>query len=595
MRNRLSIFSKILITTVLLLIPILLLYSYSNRIASNVVEKQVRSSNLSQLTFLMNQIDSNIENLSMFPVILSYDPHIREFIGGTGESASDLLKAQARVTEKLSLQSVSSAWSNDLTFVLPDDKKVLSSNIYINGTEEWPVERPISTSWMYDQDRSRGFPAGTFIREISEPGNAVMYSDSDAVFQVRFPVQNISDMLDVYKKENRSDPFLYHPDYETIQNSTLSESAAEPIIRDILDQSSENSGQQTISIENQKYLVSYVKSRQLGWYLTDYVPVERIVSPIMTARNWFYSSIALLLMMSIVAAFLLYRNVQIPLHKMIRGVQRMKHGDLSWRINYKAKNEFDDLIRHYNEMAEQIQRLIEDVYTEKLRSREATLKQLQSQINPHFLYNSLFFIINSAMLEDRDSVISMTENLAEFYRYTTKVENQQVTLAEELNFVRHYLNIHHLRMGRLEYSINVSDEMLSEPVPRLILQPLVENAIIHGIEHRVGGGKIVITHQQDDHYNRIYVADNGVGMTDKELQQLHQQLEQGDPITEELGCGTWNVHQRLRYQFGGASGLTFRNAQGGGLIVTVTWTRNIAANKSFSEKGGADGTAIDCR
>ncbi|WP_307205512.1 sensor histidine kinase [Paenibacillus harenae] len=576
LRGRLSIFSKIVITTVLLLIPILLLYSYSNRIASNVVEKQVRLSHLSQLTFLMNQMDSIIENLSMFPVIISYDPYIREFISVTGES----LKAQARVTEKLSLQSVSSAWSNDLTFVLPGEKKVLSSNIYINGTKNWQVELPISQVWQYDEDRSRGFPAGTFIREISEPANAITYAESDAVFQVRFPVQNMSDMLDAYKKENRSDPFLYHPDYETIPNSTLGTSAADSIIRNILDHASGTSGQQTIRIEQQKYLVSYVKSRQLGWYLADYVPVERIVSPIMSARNWFYSSIALLLMMSVIASFLLYRNVQIPLRKMIRGVQRMKDGDLSWRIHYKSKSEFDDLIRHYNEMAEQIQRLIEDVYTEKLRSRDATVKQLQSQINPHFLYNSLFFIINSAMMDDRDAVIAMTENLSAYYRYTTKVENQQVTVADELDLVRHYLNIHHLRMGRLDYSIRVSDKMRCEPVPRLILQPLVENAIIHGIEPRVGGGKIVITDEQDDQYNRIIVSDNGVGLSEAELEQLHQKLEQHDSVTEELGSGTRNVHQRLRYQFGGDSGLKFRNAPDGGLIVTVTWTRN-NGGKSF--------------
>ncbi|MBD2867168.1 histidine kinase [Paenibacillus arenilitoris] len=593
MRRRLSIFGKILITIVLLLIPILLLYGYSNRIASRVVEEQVRSSNLSQLSFLMNQMDANMENLSMFPVIISYDPHIREFINGAGEAAAGLLKAEAQVTEKLSLQSVSSAWSNDLTIVLPAGRKMLSSNIYLNGSGEFAGDQPIRAGWTFGLDASRGFPAATFVREISEPAVAATFGDADAVFQIRFPVQNLSGMLDAYKKENKGDPFLYHPDYELIPSSTTSEAMAERVVGGLAGSPLQKAGQLTQRIEGQNYLVHYVKSGQLGWYLVDYVPVERIVSPITTARNWFYGSIALLLAMGVVASFLLYRNVQIPLRKMIRGVQRMSRGDLSWRIHYKANNEFDELIAHYNEMAGQIQLLIEDVYTEKLRAREATLKQLQSQINPHFLYNSLFFIINSAMLDDREAVISMTENLAEFYRYTTKVEQQRVTLREELEFVRHYLNIHHLRMGRLEYDIDVPDEMLGEPVPRLILQPLVENAIIHGIESRVGGGKLVISGRQDGKFNRVSVTDNGAGLTEPALIELIRRL--GDASTDGLGSGMRNVHRRLRYQFGKGSGLSFRHAPGGGLIATLTWASGGDGpdRPNLTEGGEPDGSASD--
>ncbi|CAM4321170.1 histidine kinase [Paenibacillus alkaliterrae] len=587
-RYRISIFDKIIITIILLLIPVLFLYSYSNRIAGSVVEEQLRSSNLNELSFFLNRMDSNIENLSLFPVILSYDPHIRDFIGGTGEAAGNPLKAQSRMTEKLSLQSVSSSWTNDLTIAMPESKRVLSSNIYVNGMGEWMWDGPIRKTWSYEEDHSRGFPVGTFIRETSEPANAATALQADAVFQVRFPVETITDLLDIYRKDEQSDPFLYHPDYRPIRNSTPDLSIEEPIIRNVLHRSLTDAGQETIVINDQSYLVSYVKSRQLGWYLVDYVPVQRILSPITTARNWFYGSIAFLLMIGLIASFLLYRNVQIPIRTMIKGVKRMSRGDLSSRIDYKAKNEFDDLIRHYNEMAGRIQVLIEDVYTEKLRSREATLKQLQSQINPHFLYNSLFFVINSAMLEDRDAVVAMAENLAEYYRYTARVENQQVTLRDELDLVRHYLNIHHLRMQRLAFAITVPEDMMDEPVPRLLLQPLVENAIVHGIEPRVTGGTITITGEQNERRNRIVIADNGSGLSESELRRLTIQLN--GPMTDELGCGTWNVHRRLQYLFGEGSGLSFRHAPGGGLEAVLTWNRTSSIAKPRLEEGDHDPT-----
>ncbi|GMK43232.1 hypothetical protein PghCCS26_03590 [Paenibacillus glycanilyticus] len=581
MPRRLSIFNKIAFTIILLLVPVVLLYGYSNRIATGVVEEQMRSSSLSKLVFFMDQMDGTMENLSMFPVILSDDPHIRDFLSpAQREPESVLLKEQARLTEKLGLQSVSSSWSNDLTFAFPEKNLVLSSNIYLNGSEIQSPGRRIKKDWIYERDSSRGYPVDTFVRETGVPAAAVKVEDAEAVIQVRFPVQNISDMLDVYKKENRGDPFLFRSNEEPVRNSTYAEAYSAEVIRELAHGSLGQSGQRILKMDGQTYLVSYAKSRQLGWYLVDYVPVERIVAPIVQARNWFYGSIAFLVLIGLLASVLLYRNVQIPLSKMIAGIKRMKGGDLSWRIGYKANNEFDDLIRHYNEMAGQIQRLIEDIYSEKLRSREATLKQLQSQINPHFLYNSLFFIINSAMMEDRDSVISMSENLAEFYRYTTRVDNQLSTVGEELDFVRHYLNIHTLRMGRLAFEIDVPDALLEEPLPRLTLQPIVENAIVHGIESRIGGGLIAITGRQEGNYNLLEIADNGAGMTGEERLRLEALLDE-KKMGDEIGCGTWNVHQRLQGRFGKGSGLRFRHAADGeGLVVTIAWLKSEANAKA---------------
>ena len=124
---KLNIFSKILILLVLLLIPIVLLYSYTNRITNNVVQDQIQSSNLNQLSFFMHQLDVDVERLAMSPVILGSDPYIREFIDRNESPDYDMLKEQSRIIQKLSLQSVSSGWVNELTIAIPHGKQVLSS------------------------------------------------------------------------------------------------------------------------------------------------------------------------------------------------------------------------------------------------------------------------------------------------------------------------------------------------------------------------------------------------------------------------------------------------------------------------------------
>ncbi|MDQ0918886.1 two-component system sensor histidine kinase YesM [Paenibacillus sp. V4I5] len=568
---KLNIFSKILVLLVLLLIPIVLLYSYTNRITNNVVQDQIQSSNLNQLSFFMHQLDADVERLAMSPVILGSDPYIREFIDRNESPDYDMLKEQSRIIQKLSLQSVSSGWVNELTIAIPKGKQVLSSSIFVNGTDAWPWDSPIKRTWTYEE-RKGDNGIGSFSREISEPIRAQVAGQANVLYQVRFSVQNMIQLLDVYKQDKRSDPFLVDGQNRAIFNSSSNPSITHTIHERLAGQGLPLTGQVQFEIANQQYLISFVKSEQLGWYLVDYVPVEKILSPITMTRKLFYVSIALLLGMSILASFLLYRNVQIPIGKMIQSVQQVKRGDLSARIAYRAKNEFDFLIQRFNEMAEQIQVLVEDVYAEKIRSREATLKQLQSQIHPHFLYNSLFFIINSAEMEDKESVVAMSQNLAEFYRYTTRVEKQSVRLQEELDLVGHYLTIQNLRIHRLKYEISVPDEMLDERVPRLILQPLVENAIVHGIERSAEGDRITITGEQQDGWNRLIVEDNGGGLDEAGLDKLLKQLEA--PMSDEIGCGTWNVHHRLYYQFGEGSGLTFERVNDGGLRAVLTWKHN---------------------
>jgi two-component system sensor histidine kinase YesM len=281
-----------------------------------------------------------------------------------------------------------------------------------------------------------------------------------------------------------------------------------------------------------------------------------------------YAVACLLLVFGVIASYYLYRNLQVPIQELVRHVRRIERGDYSSRISMKGGSEFSFLFFRFNEMAETVQNLLERVYEEQIRSREAMLKQLQSQINPHFLYNCLFYIKNMARLGDEESVVAMALNLGEYFRYTTRMNKETALFQEELDVVVNYLEIQNLRMKRIAYQIEVPEPIRMLVIPRLMLQPIVENAVIHGIEPIDGKGEIRIRGEVHEGEYRVVVEDNGVGLDDDQLSQLQIRLELPE---EEVSAsyGLWNVNQRLKLMFAPGSGLLVSRSPLGGLAVTV--------------------------
>ncbi|NHN29043.1 sensor histidine kinase [Paenibacillus agricola] len=561
-------FRRMVLIIFLLLIPIACVYMYSNQVSVNVLRDEIQENLLNRQQFFISQVDGSVDQLSMFPVIVGQDPFIKQYVDKKDKVLLDRLLLQSRVIEKLGLQSVSSDWTNELSIYLPEERQALSSNIFVTYKDDY-MKQMIKKKWTYDQGNGKPL-SETFIRQVAEPASAVSLDQARVVYEVRLSVENIRLMLDIFKTGGKGDPFLFIPGRPAIVNHSANPKLSHAVSQDLDSQALEAvSGNRIVSLESDKYLVNYVKSRSLGWYLVDYVPLEQTLQPITASRNFFYVSMALLLIAGMIATYLLYRHVQIPIGKLLKSVQQITRGDYSGRIEYQPNNEFDFLIRRFNEMTEQMQELIEKVHVEQLRSHEATLKQLQAQINPHFLYNCLYFISNMAMLEDKQSVVAMANNLGDYYRYTTRLERQQVTIKEELQLVSNYLTIQNLRMDRIEYELDVPESMLLLSIPRLLLQPLVENAVIHGLEQKMGKGFIRIYGETVGGEHRIHIEDNGLGVSSERLQELNTTLDQS--MTEEIGCGVWNIHQRLKHHFGASSGLQLASSDYGGFKATVIW------------------------
>jgi two-component system sensor histidine kinase YesM len=573
MKLKLNIFGKVIILVFVILIPVIILYGYSYYKSIGVVRKEIQISNLNRLSFFSSQLDTSVNQLSTILNTLSTDSSIIELAYSDlslFNNYYNITTTKKILEEKLRIQSLSSNWGNRLAVYAPGSKQFISSN-RSEAYDMRLLHGRVSPDWTYYADPDGKPQGGQFIRYITKPYFA--YKDLDnalIIFEVSFPVDNIVNMLNQFKAGGKGDPFLYHPGDKPIVNGTADSKLIQELIGKFSGDPLHGKTNEIMRLDGRDYLVYSIKMNSIGWYLIDYVPLGEILSPIKSTRNLFYFSTGLLLLMGILASYLVYRHVQLPIARLIQSVKKVEQGDFSTRVSMKWAYEFHYLFTRFNQMTEQIRQLIENVYEERIRSREATLKQLQSQINPHFLYNCLAFIKSMTQLGEKESVIAMVTSLGKYYRYTTRVENQTVTVREELDLVNSYLMIQNLQMERIQYEIEVPEQMMELPIPRLILQPIVENAVIHGIEPKRGTGRIVLTGSREKGACRIIVEDDGVGLEPEALDALVRKLPL--PMDDRMGTGVWNVHQRLVHQFGSDAGLRLSRSVMGGLRVELRWS-----------------------
>lgn len=563
MLARMNVFTKMTLLILFFLIPVIVLYTYSNRESVAVIEQEIQSNTTNRLSTFAASVESNIYQLSLYGISIGQDSSIQEFQLPDNKAPYERVRLSGAILEKMNLYNAASKWHSTITLYFPRQQEVISTDYYTSILyDEGELSAPFPQTWVYADN--------SFIWHTTEPTTAMENPGrARLITKISFPANQLSSLLDQDKENNRGDPFLFHDEFGIISNSSANTALMANLGEELRQAPLQEQGGFRTKLDNTEYYVSYIKSNSLNWYYVDYVPMQQILSPVTSSRNLFYLSIAVLLVMSFAVIFALYRSVQLPLLQLIKGTKRLSDGDFSVRLDNSKHNEFSQLFLRFNIMAQRIQELIENVYEEKLRRRDANLKQLQSQINPHFLYNCLFYIKNMARLKNEEAVVAMSLNLGEYYRYITRSENDLATIREELNMVTNYLNIQSLRLDRMSFTIDMPDDILERTVPRLSLQPIVENAIIHGLEPKGEQGQISIRGKTEDGLHIIIVEDSGVGMTDEQLEQIQQDL--ATPLHEDMGCGTWNVNQRLSYQFGGESGLIYSRSPLGGVRVDMIW------------------------
>ncbi len=260
------------------------------------------------------------------------------------------------------------------------------------------------------------------------------------------------------------------------------------------------------------------------------------------------------------------RRIVKPINQLSRKAKQFGGGDFGITPIHTHISELQTLDSGFNDMAGHINALMLKQVEDQQSLRRAELELLQSQINPHFLYNTLDSIAILADCHREEDVITMVTSLSTFFRNSLNKGEDIISLAAECSQVKSYLEIQSIRYSDiLSYEIHIPQELMDCQVPKLILQPLVENALYHGIKNRRGLGKIIVSGWAQDSDMILQVSDNGVGMTDEQLKTLREGIA-GDHLT---GHGLVNVHKRIRLHCGAPYGLLFESETGKGSTVTA--------------------------
>ncbi|WP_179232727.1 cache domain-containing sensor histidine kinase [Paenibacillus rigui] len=304
------------------------------------------------------------------------------------------------------------------------------------------------------------------------------------------------------------------------------------------------------------------------WKLAAVFPEEEVLSKV---NNIKYLSLMITLgavVFAILFAALLARYISKPIQHLTRQVNRIEEGHLIVTVKKWPQYEMTVLNNGLKDMVERIRALLRQVQEEQEMKRQMEISLLQAQIQPHFLYNTLFSIKQLCDMGEAKEAGSMITALSTFFRISISKGQEVISIAQELEQVQTYLFIQKMRYGDVfHYEIDVDPSLLNYPIVKLTLQPIVENAIYHGIKKSEAQGRIHITGYDAGEDIYLYVEDNGVGMHADKLDEIKASL--CDMGQARVGFGIGNVHKRLQMHYGDDCGLSYESESGQGTVVVV--------------------------
>lgn len=524
----------------------------------------------------MNQnIDSYIDYMENIAYLISSNEDVQDYLFDEkidNEGRYRILNQfQTILDSRSDIRNVGIISKNG-RMLINDGSKSVNQDLDLN-TQEWyatALEKPngpILTSshvqHIISGERPWVITLSRGIRDRSGSG------EKEGVFFIDLNYSAISELCDQSTVGTKGYAFIldakgnivYHPQQQQLYNELQTENIS--LIMDT-DEDTVLTG-----TGNDGKLYSISRSEKTGWTVVDCTNVKELLSKSRQAQSVYVLTAIILVIVALLFSRFMARSITLPIQKLRDSMKKVQEGDFSVSdVVVDSKNEIGSLTKSFDVMTHRIHELMEQNVHEQEEKRKSELKALQSQINPHFLYNTLDSIIWMAEGKKNEEVVLMTASLARLLRQSISNEDEVVPIANEVEYARGYLTIQKMRYkDKLEFQIDVDSSILYIPLIKLVLQPIIENAIYHGLKYKESKGLLIVKGFMKDGNAVLQVIDDGVGMDEETLAHIYDKHKVN---YHSNGVGVYNVQKRLKLYYGDDYGITYESEKGKGTTATIT-------------------------
>ncbi|MFB8374041.1 sensor histidine kinase [Paenibacillus taichungensis] len=571
-----SIVVKLMIAFVLVILPLYGISIMITHTSSKQMQTEVEKAHESKLYFYHNHLQFELERMSGLVTEFSFDDTMSTLSTRAAiMSRYEVTSSLNDIHNKLGQIMVTSPYISDVVYYVPALHKRVSAVDGIRNVEDTEWKDLLATMGNLNGELSYSDNNLYFLK--SNPYNMNHEEPPNFILGIRLSAEELKHRLQQLAETGGSDITLSFGE----QHHVLISSSDEPVSAVQLQKVSPDSPEsmQVTRYQSDPYLYYSLYNPDHSFTLTASIPNDVLQAPLEQYNLWLWTLTLISIVIIMIFSFSIYRSIHKPLSVLIRGFRMAEQGQTSIHIPQSRRDEFGYLYSRFNHMIERLHILIDENYVARIRTSEAELKHLQSQIQPHFLYNSLFSIKQMAEVENVELIQEFTDYLGQYFRYMSRDSHSEVSLGEEVDHALVYASIQKIRFGsRVQLQLEeLSREYRDIAIPRVIIQPIVENVFEHALAKRSQGGILKLSYQVAHDKLSIRIDDDGDQLTDEVLSSLQESFQESANQrhgNEEI-TGLMNVNQRLRIKFGAGNGLCAQRSELGGLcmILNIPWRR----------------------